>query len=163
MHYVPERDSDGPGRVRTYFCAQVKGYTWWHSHQNYMDWGRCSSLKKDVWVRKGKKLMFTKISSTSSPTKPKNFVWKIIIFCVVEKLYRFTRMTGVKTSLVPYHLLRNYPNKQHHGLWANDWPILQNSIFKDIWFFPLPIFIFLLLVGNHQTQRFICSDTWIHN
>ena len=64
--------------------------------------------------------MFTKISSTSSPSKTKNFVWKRIILCVVEKLYRFTRMTGVKTSLVPYHLLRNYPNKQHHGLRAND-------------------------------------------
>lgn len=69
-------------------------------------------------VRKEKKkLIFTKICSTPSPTKTKKFVWKIIILCIVEKLDRSTRMRGTE-ALAPHHLLRNYPSKQHQWLGA---------------------------------------------
>ena len=131
-----------------------------------MAWGRYSSQKMCGSERE-KKLIFTKICSTPSPTKTKKFVWKIIMLCIVEKLYSSTRMTGIKTSLVPYHL-RNYPSKQHHWLGAKDWPIPQNSIFRDTWVFPLLILIVPQLchnytLGNHQTQRSTCSNTQIHN
>lgn len=40
--------------------------------------------------------------------------------CILKILYEFTKIISVKTSLVPYHLLGNYSNKQHHGLETND-------------------------------------------
>lgn len=132
-------ETSGPAWVRTNLCPSKGIYMTTASLELHGLWE--VQFSEERCVRKGgKKLIFTKICSTSSPTKTKKSVWKIIILYIVEKLYRSTRMRGIKT-LVPYHLVRNYPSKQHHRLGAKNWPIPQNSILRDICIFPLLIFI----------------------
>lgn len=132
-------ETSGPAWVRTYLCPSKGIYMTTASLELHGLWE--VQFSEERCVRKGEKSWYSLKSVLHlHQQKQKKSVWKIIILYIVEKLYRSTRMRGIKT-LVPYHLVRNYPSKQHHRLGAKHWPIPQNSILRDICIFPLLIFV----------------------